>query len=71
MTGNKLDPKFVVLRYSLTPLYGNIRSVKAVAMFDARVDARTYAKAKNSNSTNRAKYVVQRVVPGPTFRGKK
>lgn len=68
-TGNKKDPSYVVLRLTLTPLYGNVKKVTAMHTFDNRIDARNFA-AKKSMRASSSKFVVQRVTPGPISRKK-
>lgn len=66
--GNVKDAQYVVLVKSYTSLGGTFKGVRAVHIFDARVDAREFAAKKNAHARSNIHYVVQKVTAGPTSR---
>lgn len=67
---NKKDPQYVVLKIARSPLSGVILGVTALHTFDAREDARAFAKDKTAKAKGNTVFKVQRVTPGPINRSK-
>ncbi len=67
---NRKDPQYVVLKIARTPLNGLVKSITALHTFDAREDARAFAKDKSAKAKGNTVFKVQRVTPGPINRSK-